>query len=140
MSENDKLNIYDLSIHEKDFEESNDGIKEFDYIYNIFELTKILKENNNNTDNHEFQELSDKINLNIEMAQMVDYDLHPELEITIRDIKHPEKLAVLWKNSFENAKVGDTINGGIVVGVFTLTIWIIIDDNIDHKYCITCNS
>ena len=133
-----KSNIDVLSISEKDLQESNDEIKEFDYINDIFQLTSLLKENNNNKYDPEFEELAKKVNLNIEMAQMIDYDLHPDFEITIRSIKHPERLRVLWKKAFENAKVGDTINRGIVTGIFTLTIWIIVDDDDSHEYC--CDS
>ncbi len=135
MSEDKKMNIEDLSITEKDFQESEEAIREFDYLYNIFQLTSLLKENNHDTKDHEFEELAKKVNLDIEMAQMIDYDLHPEFELTIRSVDHPEMLRVLWKNAFEKAKVGDTINGGLVVGVFTLTIWIMVNESTDHEYC-----
>ncbi len=127
--------IEDLSITEKDFQESEEAVQEFDYLYDIFQLTSLLKENHNDIHDHEFEELSKKVNLNIEMAQMIDYDLHPEFEITLKSVDNPERLAVLWKNAFENAKVGDTINGGLVIGVFTLTIWILVDESTGHEYC-----
>ena len=111
------INVEDLSITENDFKESEEAIREFDYLYNIFQLTSLLKENHNNIHDPEFEELANKVNLDIEMAQMIDYDLHPEFELTIKSVEHPERLAVLWKNAFENAKIGDTINDGVVIGV-----------------------
>ena len=41
---------------------------------------------------------------------------------------------VLFKNSYKDAKIGDVINSGKVIGVFTLTVWILLDDNI-HDHC-----
>jgi len=126
--------IYDLSISEQDLNDNEDAIKYFDYIYSIYQLEKILLENDKDTEDPKFVELAQKLSMDIDMAQILDDHLHPEFECTIKD-EDFSKLAVLWKSSFKDAKFGDEINGGKVIGIFTLTIWIKLDENAGHEYC-----
>jgi len=131
--------IYDLSISEKDFQDNEESIINFDYVYSMFQMEKILRENGMNTEDPKFIELADKY-LDIDVAQIIDSNLHPEFDGTIEneDGLIDSRLAVLWKESYKNAKIGDEINGGKVIGIFTLTIWIRLNENTGHEYC--CSS
>lgn len=118
----DNNDIYDLSITEKDFEDNQKAIEEFDEIYAINKLTEILYLNNKNINDPYFIKVSDDLKMNIKMAQIIDSKLHQELFNSI--IKNNKNKYVLWKYAFKNAKIGDIIHGGKVIGIFTLTIWI----------------
>lgn len=108
-------------------------MSDFKTDYNkAIELYDFLRNNNNVCD----QELWDKLDATISIAELVDSFLHEkEYKIMIGNVNNPDNLRVLWKKPYNNAKMGDIINGGKVIGVFTLTVWI---ENIEddyHEHC-----
>ena len=101
-------------------------------IYSSYFMYSILNDNNKYIEDPLFVQLWEKFG-NIETAQLVDMNLYSdEFENNIRpNIKN---CTVLFKESFKDAKIGDIINSGKVIGVFTLTVWIYLD-KINHDYC-----
>jgi hypothetical protein len=103
---------------------------------NVRELYLFLKNNKNTTDSSDFQELWERLHATISTAQLVDSFLHvKEFKNMMDNVINPYNLRVLWKKPYNNAKNGDIINGGKVVGVFTLTVWI---ENLEDDYHLHC--
>jgi hypothetical protein len=99
------------------------------------ELYDFLR-NNNNVCDQEFEKLWDKLDATISIAEIVDSILHEkDFKNMIGNVSNPDNLRVLWKKPYNNAKIGDIINGGKVIGVFTLTVWIENLEDDCHQYC-----
>lgn len=102
-------------------------------IYSSYFMYQILMNNNKNIEDPDFINIWKKFG-NIDTAQLVDQELYKEQ--FINDIlPNIERCMVLFKNSYKDAKIGDTINSGKVIGVFTLTVWILLDDDNIHDHC-----
>jgi hypothetical protein len=130
--------IHDNDVDDISSYDREESLKEFKYLFSIYELENMLLGNNKNVEDPKFLELSEKNNLDIDMAQIIDDHLHSDDLIEILNKFDFSRLMVLWKNSFKDAKIGDEINGGKVIGIFTLTIWIFLNEDTGHEYC--CNS
>lgn len=105
-------------------------------LYNTFQLSTLLKEKNNDIEDPEFIELLEKLNPDLSILEMLDYDLHrEEFDEMLKNVENSDRLAVLWKSSFVDAKIGDKINGGTVIGIFSFTTWIYQDEETGHKFC-----
>jgi hypothetical protein len=106
-------------------------------IYSSYFMYCILNNNNKNIEDPEFINMWNKFG-NIDTAQLIDLELHKEE--FIRDIEpNIKKCMVLFKNQYKDAKIGDIINSGKVIGVFTLTVWILLDE-ITHEHCCPSNN
>ena len=101
-------------------------------VYSSYFMYNILTNNNNNIDDPEFVEMWEKFG-NIEVAQLIDSYLHPE-EFENDIIPNMKNYMVLFKDAYRDAKIGDTINSGKAIGVFTLTVWIYLEE-ITHEHC-----
>ena len=118
---------------------SKDVVHEFTdeqhHIYSAYTLADILMNNDKNIEDPDFVRTWEKFG-NIGVAQLVDSFLYPE---EFHDIIKPnfDNCMVLFKNVYNDAKIGETINGGKVIAVFTLTVWIYTEEN-THEYC--CDS
>jgi hypothetical protein len=76
-----------------------------------------------------------EMHMNIDCLQTLDLMIHDDMQERI--LSHDfTKLMALFRSSFQEAKIGDVINGGKVVEIFTHTIWIL-HDQVTHNYC--CN-
>jgi hypothetical protein len=79
----------------------------------------------NTIEDPKFDIFWEKLEPNIHSAEIADSYLHrKQFKNMIDNVSDPDKLVVFWKKHFNDAKVGDAIKDGKVVGVFTLTIWI----------------
>jgi len=101
-------------------------------IYSSYFMYSILNQNNKNIEDPEFIHIWEKFG-NIDTAQLVDMNLHSE-EFEKNITPYIENSMVLFKNNYKDAKIGDIINSGRVIGVFTLTVWIYLDE-INHDHC-----
>ena len=101
-------------------------------IYSSYFMYDILLNNNKNIDDPVFSEMWNKFG-NIGSAQLIDSYLHSE---EFEDIITPniKNCMILFKNAYRDAKIGDIINSGKVIAVFTLTVWIYLDE-ITHEHC-----
>jgi hypothetical protein len=105
-------------------------------LYSVFQLSTLLKEKDNDIEDPEFLDLMNKINPDLSILEMLDYELYRvEFDEMLEKTEDTERLAVLWKSAFKDVNIGDKINGGVVVGIFVFTIWIYKDEETGHKYC-----
>jgi hypothetical protein len=77
--------------------------------------------------------MNPEMNMTIEVLQLLDVMIHDEMREKILTYDF-DKLMVLYRRAFPDAKLGDTVNGGKVVEIFTHTVWILHDD-VTHDYC-----
>ena len=105
-------------------------------LYSAFTLSQFLKNNDNNIEDPDLIILLEKLNPCINILEMVDFELcREQFDEMLKIYDDSERLAVLYKSSFKDAKIGDIINGGVVIGIFLFTIWIYKDHETGHKYC-----
>jgi hypothetical protein len=105
-------------------------------LYSSFTLSEFLKNNDNNIEDPDFISLYKELNPSIDVLEMIDYELcKDQFAKMLEEYDDMERYAVLYKNAFIDAKIGDIINGGIVIGIFLFTIWIYKDPETGHKYC-----
>lgn len=102
---------------------------EFSMIY----LIEMLETNGKNIDDPEFLHIVDRLG-NIVVMQNIDVYLHTDMYNSMVET-HGVDLMVLWKKPFPDAKMGDIINNGEVVGIFDFTIWIRPENNYNHEFC-----
>ena len=115
----------------------NEDEKEHMHIlYSATIISQFLKNNEINTEDPDFIVLLNKLNPSINVLEMVDFELYKEqFDEMLQTYYETERLAVLFKSSFKDVKIGDNINGGIVIGIFTFTIWIYKNPETGHEYC-----
>lgn len=102
----------------------------------VFVLSTLLKDKNNDIEDPDFVELFEKLKPGLSILEMLDYELHrEEFDEMLKDVENSDRLAVLWKNAFKHANIGDKINGGTVVGIYTFTTWIYLDEETGHEFC-----
>lgn len=102
----------------------------------VFVLSTLLKDKNNDIEDPDFVELFEKLKPGLSILEMLDYELHrEEFDEMLKDVENSDRLAVLWKTAFKDANIGDKINGGTVVGIYTFTTWIYLDEETGHEFC-----
>ena len=105
-------------------------------VFTTFTLCKLLKENGKNINDPDFINILNELKPSISALEMIDFDMHKEqFDEMLKSYEDSERYAVLFKSAFTDAKLGDKINGGIVIGIFLFTIWIYKDPETGHKYC-----
>ncbi len=110
-------------------------------VFTAFTLCNLLEENGKDINDPNFINILKELKPSISALEMIDFDLHKEqFDEMLKSYEDSERYAVLFKSAFTDAKLGDKINGGIVIGIFLFTIWIYKDPETGHKYCCeNCN-
>jgi len=94
------------------------------------EICDYLSYNNNDIYNPKFKILWDSLKVSVSIAEIVDFYIHKkDFTNMVESVTNVDNLAVFWKKPHKDVKIGDIIDDGKVVGIFTLTVWVDKDYN-----------